>query len=335
MSATTLGHKGLEAVKNKDWEAALPLLDKALTSSNSPAWLLARSQTHQQLKNYDAALRDAELAYHTAAERSSGTSRKFMIDAQHRRSVILQRLGRYADADCCAKWSMLLAEGRPAREDDGVEKQVDTNGNYTVTVEEALADKAGQPNYNPMPGLRPGGDATASKSERTGFESEWTRAYTWRAQVLNMMKSLPEDHAGRKVAVTKIPTKPEPQKPEPKTEKETVVTSDKNDVKKPSAPAPGSVPDDQLKLRADFYQTNQNVTITLFAKDANRENVQVQFFNNYVRHTFAFFSPGSVILTFTGPNFVNSPISSPICPTGRPRSCVNIHTGWRDCSFWI
>ena len=289
MSATTLGHKGLEAVKNKDYEAALPLLDKALASSNSPAWLLARSQTHQQLKNYDAALRDAELAYHTAAERSSGTSRKFMIDAQHRRSVILHRLGRYADADCCAKWSMLLAEGRPAREDDGVEKQVDSNGNYTVTVEDAIADNAGQPNYNPMSGLGPGGDSATSKPERTGFESEWTRAYTWRSQVLSMLKSLPEDHAGRKVTVTKIPTKPEPQKLEPKVEEEIIDTSDKNDAEKASTPAPGSVPDDQLKLRADFYQTNQNVTISLFAKDSKRENVQVQFFNNYVRQASAFF----------------------------------------------
>ncbi|KAK4224271.1 SGS domain-containing protein [Podospora fimiseda] len=276
MSSTTLGQKGLEAVKESKWQDAIPLLDKALQDSNSPAWLLARSQAHTQLKNYDAALHDAELAYHSAAERSSGTSRKFMIDAQHRRSVILFRLKRYADADCCAKWSMLLAEGRPAREDDGVAKQVDANGNYTVTYEDALKDKAGQPSFNA--GL-PGGEET----KKTGFESQWARAFAWRSQVLQRMQTLPENDPGRKVTVTKIPTKPQPKKAEPK--QEPVKIAEEPVVEKPKAPAPepGSVPDEKLKLRVDFYQTNQNVTVTLYAKEASKDDVQVHFFKNYVQ----------------------------------------------------
>ncbi|KAL2020580.1 hypothetical protein VTK56DRAFT_8168 [Thermocarpiscus australiensis] len=284
MSATTFGHKGVEAVKNKDYAAAIPLLDKALESSDSPVWLLARAQAHQQLKNYDAALHDAELAYHAAAERGSGNSRKQMIDAQYRRSVIYHKLGRYADADCCAKWSMLLAEGRPASEDDGIEKNVDKDGNYTVTYEDGVTDTKGQP-----------GQGSTSKMDqltgimggaaKTGFEADWKRAYIWRSQVLGTLKTLPEGHPGRKVNATKIPPRPQKnveKKPEPELELE-AVDSDDEQPTEVKGPAPGSVPDEQLKLRVDFYQSNQTVTLSVFVKDAKKEDLQVKFFKKQVQ----------------------------------------------------
>lgn len=284
MSATTFGQNGLEAVKKRDWAAALPLLDRALESSNSPTWLLARAQANQQLNNLEAALHDTELAYHAAVERGSGSSRKQMIEAQYRRATIYFRLGRYADSDCCAKWSMLLAEGRPAREDDGVEKKVDENGNYTVTYEEGVADKAGMPNPSGVLGV-------TDKNTKTGFEADWNRAYAWRSQALGFLNKLPADHPGRKVSVTKIPAKPEKRKVEKKPV-EPVVDSDEEDPKelkaaaaqsaKPAAPEPGSVPDEKLKLRADYYQTNKNVTISLFGKDILKDQLNVKFSTNAV-----------------------------------------------------
>ncbi|KAK3325994.1 SGS domain-containing protein [Apodospora peruviana] len=280
MSATTFGQKGVEAVRNKDYAAAISLLDKALESSDSPAWLLARAQAHQQLKNLDAALHDTELAYHTAAERGSGNSRKLMIEAQYRRAVIYFRLGRYADSDCCAKWSMLLAEGRPAREDDGVEKNVDQDGNYTVTYVDGIADKKGQPGGGAAAGGLLG-MASANTAPKTGFETEWNKAYAWRSQALGKLKDLPADHPGRKVTVVKIPPKPikkkaEAKKPDP----EVADSSDEDEpvkVAKPAPPAPGSVPDEKLKLRADFYQSNQTMTVSLFAKDAKKDMLRVEF----------------------------------------------------------
>lgn len=286
MSATTLAHQGLEAVQNKQYEAAIPLLDKALASSSSPAWLLARAQAHQQLKNHDAALRDVAEAYHVAAERGSGTSRKQMIQAQYRRAVIYYKLGRYADSDCCAKWSMLLAEGRPAREDDGVEKRVDGNGAYTVTYEDGVADRGGQPGQgeagdfkqNMLAGMAGGAGTGAVTTPKTGFEDDWKRAYTWRSQALMALKNLPEDHAGKKVFVSKIPSRPQKEaakEPEPEVE-----AGNDEDVVKPAQPAglaPGSVPDEKLKLRADFYQSNQNVSVTLYVKDAKKEDLDVKY----------------------------------------------------------
>ncbi|KAL2117960.1 hypothetical protein VTJ04DRAFT_7620 [Mycothermus thermophilus] len=283
MSATTLAHKGMEAVQKKDWAAAIPLLDKALEESTSPAWLLARCHAHQQLKNYDAALHDAELAYHVAAERGSGTSRKQMIEAQYRRAVIYFRLGQYANADCCAKWSMLLAEGRPANEKDGVEANVDENGNYTVTYEQGVADKLGQPGLSNQQratmdnimGLASQGQGGGNP--KTGFETDWNRAYSWRSQALSALRNLPPDHPGRKVTVTKIPPRPKETtitkaEPKPEASEEKVEKQQEKDV-----PAPGSVPDEKLKLRVDFYQTNQTVTVSLFAKDAKKEDVKVVF----------------------------------------------------------
>ncbi|KAM7211630.1 SGS domain containing protein [Rhypophila decipiens] len=284
MSSTTAGQKGLEAVKNKQWAAAIPLLDKALEDSNSPKWLLARAQANQQLNNLEAALQDAELAYHTAAERGSGDSRKNMIEAQYRRATLYFRLGRYADSDCCAKWSMLLAEGRPAGENDGVEKNVDENGNYTVTYEQGVADKEGQP------GKGEGGNGNAlslasGSNQKTGFEADWNRAYAWRTQTLGRLKNLPADHPGRKVNVTKIPARPEKKKAEQKPVQPVEDSDSEDEVvpAKPTAPEPGSVPDEKMKLRIDFYQSNQNVTISVFAKDLKKDELKVEFSSNSVR----------------------------------------------------
>lgn len=273
MSATTIAQKGIDALAKGDHATAITNLDKALESSNSPAWLLARSKAHQKAKNLEAALHDAELAYHAAAERGSGTSRSHMIQAQYRRAVIYYQLGRFADADCCAKWSMLLAEGRPAREDDGVEKKVDSEGNYTVTYDEFLADKENQPKPKTSDG-----NALAA-AEKGPYSTDWNMAFSWRSQALGRLKNLPKDHPGWKVNVTKVPPKPEKKKAKSPEPAESASEDGLKEQKPPQkeAPAPGSVPDEKMKLRIDFYQTNQTVTVSLFVKDVKKEDLKVEF----------------------------------------------------------
>ncbi|KAK0636064.1 SGS domain-containing protein [Bombardia bombarda] len=279
MSATTLAHRGIEAVRNKDYAAAIPLLDQAIEQTNSPFWLLARANAHQQLKHYDAALHDAGLAYHTAAERGSGTSRKHMIEAQYRRATIYFKLGRYADSDCCAKWSMLLAEGRPAREDDGVEKKVDAKGYYTVTLEEGIADKLNQPGGGPASIM-----AGSVSGSGTGFEADWNRAYAWRSQTLGTLKGLPADDPARKVAVAKIPSKPKPKKAEVREvdpDVEEALAAQK--AAEADGPASGWVPEKKLKLRSDFYQSNTHVAVSLFGKGIKKEELKVEFSDKQVQ----------------------------------------------------
>lgn len=280
MSAITLAQQGIEALDKRDWAGALALLDKAINQgTNSPAWLLARAQAHYQLKHYEATLSDTALAYHSAFERANGDTRRHLIAAQYRRSTAYFQLGRYADADCCAKWSMLLAEGRPVSENDGVEKKVDEAGRYTVTYEEVLADKENQPHYG-LGGVA--GQPQAGVAE-TGFKREWARAYTWRSQVLARMQSLPVDDPGRFVNVTKVPPKPDAKKSE-KAEKKVErapPASPAQPAEKPPV-APGSVPDEKLKLRSDFYQSNQDVTVSIFAKNLKKEDLVVEFGENHV-----------------------------------------------------
>jgi suppressor of G2 allele of SKP1 len=333
MSATTLGHQGVLAVERKEYETAIAQLDKALESSTSPAWLLARATAHQQLKHYDAALRDAELAYHVAAERGSGNSRRQMIDAQYRRSVIYFRLGRYADSDCCARWSMRLAEGCPVGEDDGIQDKVDERGNYTVTYEDGVADCKGQPGQTSRDstgekvyGLLGSGSGSEG-TPKTGFEKEWKRAYSWRSMALGSLGRLPEDDPGRKVSVTKVPPRPQA-KTDKKPDPEPTVEDDELEEKptEPEGPAPGSVPDEKLKLRADFYQSAQNVTISLFVKDAKKENLDVKFSRNQVGPSISEATAMSqVVLTRCRSKFHPSPeqlhpTSNPVTERPRPRS---------------
>ena len=273
MSESTIAQKGIDALEKGDYATAITHLNKALESSNSPKWLLARSKAHQKAKDFEAALHDAELAYHAAAERGSGTSRLHMIQAQYRRGVIYYQLGRYADADCCAKWSMLLCEGRPAREDDGVEKRVDSDGNYTVTYEEYLADTDNQPKDK--------AEAGGLSLSKGPFSTDWNMAFSWRSQALGKLRNLPKDHPGWKVNVTKIPPKPTAKKAKsPESSDDDV--QEKPTLSKKEAPSPGSVPDEKMKLRVDFYQTNQTVTVSLFVKDVKKEDLQVQFGKNQV-----------------------------------------------------
>ncbi|KAB5529025.1 SGS domain-containing protein [Coniochaeta sp. 2T2.1] len=267
------GQKGLAALKDRKYEQALAHFTKE--PSTSPAFLIARSQAHQHLKHYAEALRDAELAYHVAIDRGSGNTRQQMIDAQYRRAVALFHLGRYADADCCARWSQLLCEGRPANEQDGVEKNVDEEGYYTVTLEEARGDTAGQPNT--------GNGIDNVSAAKTAAAKDWNRAYVWRTQVLSRMESLPKDDPARKVSVKKIPDRPVEEK---KSEIATTATApavdaaDKQILAGPTSNEP--VPIEKLKAKVDFYQTNTTVTISYYAKGADKSTFKADFHKSSV-----------------------------------------------------
>jgi suppressor of G2 allele of SKP1 len=137
----TVGENDAAAAEKKEYVEEVRRLDEALKHSTSPTWLLDRSKAHQHLGNFAQALSDVEAAYHSAVGRGSDNTRNLIIDAQYRRAVILFAMGRYADADCCARWSQNLADLRPANEDDGVGtgQDLDGDGFYNVTEADARA----------------------------------------------------------------------------------------------------------------------------------------------------------------------------------------------------
>jgi suppressor of G2 allele of SKP1 len=274
---SSAGLKGVEAVEQKRFADAIPLLTKALADSKSSKWYLARAEAYQKTKQLDKALQDCECAYHAALTR--GNARDHMIDAQYRRAVLLHQLGRYADSACCARWSMLLSEGRPAGENDGVADRVDDDGDYAVTAAEARADTGGQ---WAVGSRDKDAVATAVAGGTTGFGPKWNRAYIWRCQTLGVMEKLPKGDPGRKVGVTKVPRKPD----EAIIKEEVEMDGTDADVDPKAVSMAkgevGDVPDEKLKLRTDYYQTSQTVTVSLFVKDTNKETLNVQIEKNRV-----------------------------------------------------
>jgi suppressor of G2 allele of SKP1 len=281
------GQRGIDAVRARNFDEGIKFLDKALASSNSPLWLLSRAKAHQMLQNYELALQDAESAYHSAIARGSGNVRKLMIDAQYRRACLLLQLKRHADAICCAKWAMLLAEGKPANEKDGIDENVDEDGCLKLTAAEAKADTAGQPSKSGNKGQDKMSAALSMGSGTQGYSSEWNLAYAFRSQAAATMEKLPAGDAGRKVSVTKIPPKTGQRKTpvaEP-VQKQATGTSNISSTKQVGAPVvevkpvleKGSVPDEKLKLRADFYQSNTAINVSLFAKNVDKEKLTVKF----------------------------------------------------------
>jgi suppressor of G2 allele of SKP1 len=258
MSHHTIGHKGMQALGKSNWEDAEKLLSQALQGTMSPKWLIGRSRAYVGLKRFQEALEDAELAWHYASERNDRNS---MSDAQYRRAVALNRLGRYADAICCATWSHRLIQGMLFSDPKLRLPAIDENGNSTALSQDAPADlneKLKEGSSNPIT-----------------FRS----CIQLRHQVENVLRSQPDDHPSRKVAVEFIPERKEIKKSE--AAKQSPVTKDS-----PAKVIPEQQPQiKQVRLneaKIDFYQTTTTVTATIFAKGIDPKAFSLLFYNHGV-----------------------------------------------------
>lgn len=247
-----VGESGVAAVEKKEYVEEVRRLDEALKHSTSPTWLLDRSKAHQHLGNFTQALCDVDAAYHSAVGRGSDNTRSLIIDAQYRRAVILFAMGRYADADCCARWSQNLADLRPANEDDGVGtgKDLDGDGFYNVTEADARTQLASR------------GDSSKAHPN----SKAWNRAWMWRCQALAKMEKLPAGDPGRRVTVTKIPARSALPTP-------TLVSTPKSHEEPDLKP----LPLEKSILRTDFYQTSDSITVSLFTKGVDLRKLHVYF----------------------------------------------------------
>lgn len=213
----TLAHKGLALCESRQWSDAVDSLNKAFEASGnkttpSPAWLLARSNAYSQLGDYANALRDAEIAYHSAIQRSSGDSRKHMIEAQHRRAIAYLRLNRHANADLCLKWAMGLAEGQPAGKlQPRAEDVVDAEGNYVFNPDEVSQA------LKPSGGAASRADAALSavnnSSAKGDAQKARDRALALRSVVQAQLQKMPKDDKAWKVDVSTIPPRPKTMDP--------------------------------------------------------------------------------------------------------------------------
>lgn len=291
MSAFTKGQAGVAAAEKKKWPEAIELLSQALADTKSPQWLLARAQAYQNTGEPEKALLDVEQAYHAAAQRGNDKSRKQMIEAQYRRAVLLFKKGQYANSDCCCLWAMQLAEGKPVAMADNVSTNVDEDGDYKATLEEARAMKYDNGQGNSIDSVLA---ARSSGKDPTGYQADWNRAFMWRSQVLAAMEKLPKGDPGRKVTVTRFPAKRtqaeiddaagEKAKADAKAAEEErsraklAEHAKSETIKKQTLDVAG-------KFRSQYYQTDKSITVTLLIKFATREEsnaVKVQFLPDMV-----------------------------------------------------
>lgn len=274
MSATKVAEEGTVALHAKKYDLAIEKLSKAIDSSKSPAWLLARSTAHMEKRQLDKALRDAEYAYCTAAERGNDKSRQQMIEAQHRRSVIFFRQKRYADADACAVWAQQLAQGVPVRSADTTAEYIDEKGFYHVTAEQVMSEKnkADNPEGEGSDGAFGKVSALMSLSDaKTPYKKDWQKAQTWRCSVARFLEPLPADDPARKVTVKLVPAKPSLEDKVVETKQEEhdpEIEAAKIALAQKPAPKPEA---NNGPFRNQIYQTDDQITVTLFMKFANKD----------------------------------------------------------------
>lgn len=267
MSYVTLAQQGLSAAESRNWDEAVTKLSKALQSSTNPAWLIARSKALVGLERYEAALDDADLAWHTAYERNK---RDLMASAQYRRGVAFYHLKQYANADYCYLHCMRLIKGGVAvpKEDPGL-KYVDDKGFWTVTADQATADIRSEEAGNKDDALK---SAMGGQGQTQPQQRESRMAGVMRTQALKAMEKLPEDDAGRKLTTALIPQ-----------QKELAVHKSEKaqDEAKPAAAKPVVLNDAPLRLQ-DF-QSNTAMSVSIFSKGVNKEKLKVEFLDNSVR----------------------------------------------------
>lgn len=281
--STSDGQAGVALAEAKDYTAALPKLNKALKSSSSPTWLLARAKCHIGLKNYTEALHDAEAAYLSAANRGS---RPVMIDAQYRRAVCLLRLGRPVDADVCAHWAMKLSEGVSVRDAAFTEPAAATGGFWRPDREALLQ----QIKDSTAPASH--GDMTAKK-----FGAVWNTAAALRAQIIPQIEGLGDEDDKRRVGVPFVPV--ERKRDEAVDEDVAAAVAQK----KADEEASRAASEKPKEARVDFFQSTTNVTVSVFAKGVPKDEFKAEITPGEVRlHHCSLLRCGHADTVYTGPS---------------------------------
>ncbi|KAL6876156.1 SGS domain-containing protein [Trichoderma longibrachiatum] len=279
MSYAAVAQQGLKAVEESDWNKAVEKLSEALKSSQNPAWLIARSKALAGLGRPDASLADADLAWHAAVQRSK---RELMASAQYRRGVAYFQLKQYANADYCLLHCMRLTKGGPAvpREDPCL-RYVDGDGFWTRSADEAT--RAAQ---EEEAGKKKLSDALAGSGESDAVRAqmrEWRMASTIAIQALKAMEKLPADDPARKLTTTLIPERKDlvNHAPDKVTSGESAATKE-NVAPVKAAPAaapavPKAVDPNEPPFRMQDFQSDRNISVSIFSKGVDKEKLQVQF----------------------------------------------------------
>ncbi|KAF9250599.1 hypothetical protein DTO013E5_5379 [Penicillium roqueforti] len=269
MNAAAQGDK---ASAESNYPIAIEHYTHALSElPRAPAYYISRSTAYSRLKpanggpNYQAALEDAEIALQLAKERGN---REFILSAQMRRAVSLYQLERYGDAGFVFE---IIADKT---------KSEQPLANRSEQVQAAM-----------------GGPGSASKGARNNYSAQLP---IWTAKIQRKLAELPKDDPKCTVSVTEFPssvyvptgdemkaqwkalkagnvgvagasqTKTQPAEPQQPSAEESGSTARLPDSS--SAAAVSVAPE---KVRHEWYQSQDSVVVTLYAKGIPKDSVAV------------------------------------------------------------
>jgi len=246
--ATEAAH-GKTALEASNYPLAIEHLTRALTTSQSPVWLTQRSLAYHRLQKYELALADAEKAVIIATQRAR---RELKASAQMRRALALYGLKRYGDARVCLTWVRKLNEKERGL---GMWQE-------KVRLDFERVEKEGGKGWEEMVKV------TVRENPEDGKKEE-------KKSVEGRVKDLSDDLKGKDKVVETIHT-PEVEDVKGKgkaahvvEEVERTLTPDQEkevQIKQP-VPDPRTQRTPKDKVRHEWYQSQDKITITIFAKN--------------------------------------------------------------------
>lgn len=312
MNAATEGDKAAAA---SDWPSAIKHYTNALLElPRAPSYYIKRSTAYSRRKAPDggpdlqAALRDVELALVLARERGK---RELIIEAQLRRAIVLFQLERYGDAGYLFD---LLEEKL------GIKKDDQTDVDKSAQVQAAMSQKASKKQENELS--------------------------IWKIKIKGKIGKLEKGDDKLKVSILEYPgikipseqelkkslkdqlgqsTKPsESSVPDRTTESKLDVSGSSSAAPftagpgAPAAPAPASAP---TKVRHEWYQSQDSVVLTVYVKDVDKAQLEVDLQENSVSEIIC--SSG---FTFRAADSLSlSSLLSSLCLLAQPLRSTWIH----------
>lgn len=268
MSHLTLAQQGIAAVEQRDFDTAITKLTSALQISLNPSWLVQRSKALNGAGFHTASLADADLAWHAAVSRNR---RELIAEANYRRAVACNRLGRFADAATCAAYAMRIykEDGPLLAKEDPKNAWVDAKGRCTLKLDEVKAATKEDKFNKPLDGSPASQLKAASDKVKA-----WRIASVLQIQALVAMEKLDEDDEARIVTVSQKPEKQGLSNPQ---KTAGTGTAPAKPVAPPTPAAATASAPKPATLRLDNYQSDTQLTVSLFSKGVDKSRLKVEF----------------------------------------------------------
>ncbi|KAF3186707.1 hypothetical protein TWF106_011250 [Orbilia oligospora] len=253
-----LAAKGAAALSSQDYPAAISYYSQAIERiPTSVDYYIKRSTAYQRASSYSDALSDAEIAVVLAQRKGN---RDQLSTSQLRRGIALLLMQQYGDAGACFSWAEKYNE-----KDKSIpfwQKKLEVDLSKLLDDDDRREVTVTEiPNREIPKPSKPTSSASASKS----------------AGDSGRVEELPDDYE------------------EPKKTQKVGSTPAAVEPPKPAVPAGVSTPAD--KIRHEWYQTANSVTISLFVKGVPKESTTVELESNSLSITFPL--PSGADFSFT------------------------------------